>query len=198
LQTYHIFRHTQRLKQADAINPQMLFDFFYLASELKKVPRKGWKSKVGIEHPESVADHSYGTAIMAMVFSDTHNLDTEKILKMALLHDLAESITGDFMPDEISKENKRLAENEAMKEILAKLPENIAIKYQNIWNEYTLANTKESVLLHDVDKLEMAIQAVKYSSEGFSNEKLGMFIDSAKKVIKSKELLDILDTLSYK
>jgi putative hydrolases of HD superfamily len=176
----------------------MLFDFFYLASELKKVPRKGWKSKVGIEHPESVADHSYGTAIMAMVFSDTHNLDTEKILKMALLHDLAESITGDFMPDEISKENKRLAENEAMKEILAKLPENIAIKYQNIWNEYTLANTKESVLLHDVDKLEMAIQAVKYSSEGFSNEKLGMFIDSAKKVIKSKELLDILDTLSYK
>ncbi len=176
----------------------MLFDFFYLASELKKVPRKGWKSKVGIEHPESVADHSYGTAIMAMVFSDAHNLDTEKILKMALLHDLAESITGDFMPDEISKESKRLAENEAMKEILAKLPENIAIKYQNIWNEYTLANTKESVLLHDVDKLEMAIQAVKYSSEGFSNEKLGMFIDSAKKEIKSKELLDILDTLSYK
>ncbi len=105
----------------------------------------------------------------------------ESGLTTALLHDLAESITGDFMPDEISKENKRLAENEAMKEILAKLPENIAIKYQNIWNEYTLANTKESVLLHDVDKLEMAIQAVKYSSEGFSNEKLGMFIDSAKK-----------------
>ncbi|MHB8603182.1 MAG: HD domain-containing protein [Nitrosotalea sp.] len=176
----------------------MLFDFFYLVSELKKVPRKGWKSKVGIEHPESVADHSYGTAIMAMVFSDTYNLDTGKILKMALLHDLAESITGDFMPDEISKENKRLAENDAMKEILAKLPENIASKYQNIWDEYTQANTKESVLLHEVDKLEMAVQAVKYSSEGFSNEKLGVFIESAKKEIKSKELLDILYTLSYK
>lgn len=176
----------------------MLFDFFYLVSELKKVPRKGWKSKVGIEHPESVADHSYGTAIMAMVFSDTYNLDTGKILKMALLHDLAESITGDFMPDEISKENKRSSENDAMKEILAKLPENIANKYQNIWDEYTQANTKESILLHEVDKLEMAIQAVKYASEGFSNEKLGVFIESAKKEIKSKELLDILDTLSYK
>lgn len=176
----------------------MLFDFFYLVSELKKVPRSGWKSKVGIEHPESVADHSYGTAIMAMVFSDTHHLDTGKILKMALLHDLAESITGDFMPDEISKENKRSSENDAMKEILAKLPENIANKYQNIWDEYTQASTKESVLLHEVDKLEMAIQAVKYSSEGFSNEKLGLFIESAKKEIKSKELLDILDTLSYK
>jgi putative hydrolase of HD superfamily len=176
----------------------MLFDFFYLVSELKRVPRKGWKSKVGIEHPESVADHSYGTAIMAMIFSDIHNLDTEKILKMALLHDLAESIIGDFMPGEISVENKRLAENEAMKEILSKLPENIAAKYQGIWDEYTMASTAESLLLHDIDKLEMAIQAVKYSSEGFSNEKLGLFIDSARKEIKSKELLDILDTLLYK
>src|SRR5574340_1404351 len=101
---------------------QMLFDFFYLTTELKRVPRKGWKSKVGIEHPESVADHTYGTALMAMVFSDVHNLDTEKILKMALLHDLAESVTGDFMPGAISTENKRTAENEAMQEILTKLP----------------------------------------------------------------------------
>ncbi|MHB8546022.1 MAG: HD domain-containing protein [Nitrosotalea sp.] len=176
----------------------MLFDFFYLASELKRIPRSGWKSKVGIEHPESVADHSYGTAIMAMVLSDIHNLDTGKILKMSLLHDLAESIIGDFMPEEISKENKKVAEDDAMKEILAKLPENIAHQYDNIWNEYMQASTKESVLLHEIDKFEMAIQAVKYSSEGFSNEKLGIFIDSAKKEIKSKELMDILDALSYK
>jgi putative hydrolase of HD superfamily len=176
----------------------MLFDFFYLTSELKKIPRKGWKNKVGIEHPESVADHSYGTAIMAMVLSDSHKLDTEKILKMALLHDLAESITGDFTPEEISKENKKIAEGDAMKEILSKLPTNLVVEYDRIWQEYIQADTKESILLHEIDKLEMAIQAAKYSSEGFSNEKLGLFVDSAKKEIKSKELLDILDTLSYK
>lgn len=162
------------------------------------MPRKGWMSKVGIEHPESVADHSYGTAIMAMVLSDLHNLDTEKILKMALLHDLAESITGDFMPEEISKENKKNAEDDAMKEIFSKLPINLAEQYDNIWQEYIQANTKESILVHEIDKLEMAIQAAKYSSEGFSTEKLGLFVDSAKKGIRSKELLDILDTLSYK
>ena len=176
----------------------MLFDFFYLVSELKRVPRKGWISKVGIEHPESVADHSYATAIMAMVFSDSQKLDTEKILKMSLLHDLAESITGDFMPEEISKENKKVAEGDAMKEIFSKLPDNLAVQYDKVWQEYIQANTKESILLHEIDKLEMAIQAVKYSSEGFSNEKLSLFVDSAKKEIKSKELLDILDTLSYK
>ncbi|MGI0092953.1 MAG: HD domain-containing protein, partial [Nitrosotalea sp.] len=80
----------------------------------------------------------------------------------------------------------------------SKLPENIALEYNDIWKEYMQANTKESVLLHEVDKFEMAIQAVKYSSEGFSNEKLVTFIDSAKREIKSKELVDILDTLSYK
>lgn len=176
----------------------MLFDFFYLVSELKKIPRKGWISKVGIEHPESVADHSYGTAVMAMILSDSQKLDTEKILKMALLHDLAESITGDFMPEEISKENKKVAEEDAMKEIFSKLPNNLAEQYEKIWQEYTHAITKESILLHEIDKLEMAIQAAKYSSEGFSNEKLSLFVESAKKEIKSKELLDILDTLSYK
>jgi putative hydrolase of HD superfamily len=176
----------------------MLFDFFYLALELKKVPRKGWKSKVNIEHPESVADHSYGTAIMAMVLSDLQKLDTQKIIKMALLHDLAETITGDFMPEEISKEIKNTSEKDAMNEILSKLPENIAEEYIEIWQEYMQTNTKESILLHDIDKLEMAIQAAKYSSEGISSEKLSLFIDSAKKEIKSKELLEMLNTLSYK
>lgn len=176
----------------------MLFDFFYLALELKKVPRKGWKSKANIEYPESVADHSYGTAIMAMVLSDLQKLDTQKIIKMALLHDLAETVIGDFMPEEISKETKNTSENDAMKEILSKLPENTAEEYLKIWQEYLQANTRESILLHDVDKMEMAIQAAKYSSEGISGEKLKLFIDSAKKEIKSKELLEMLDTLSYK
>src|SRR5690349_2301763 len=100
----------------------MLFDFFYIVSELKKTPRKGWKEKIRIEHPESVADHSFSAAVMAMVFSDLNKLDTEKMLKMALLHDLSESITGDFTPGEISKNDKKEIESQTMKEILSKLP----------------------------------------------------------------------------
>ena len=176
----------------------MLFDFFFIVSQLKKVPRKGWKQKVGIEHPESVADHSYGTAIMAMVFSDTIGLNTEKILRMALLHDLAESITGDFMPEEISKENKKTTENDAMEEILSKLPSKLEYEYTQVWNEYMQQNSKEASLLHEIDRLEMAVQAMKYSSEGFSKEKLKIFVESARRDMKSKELLDMLDAIYYK
>jgi putative hydrolase of HD superfamily len=176
----------------------MLFDFFYIASELKKIPRKGWKDKVGITNPESVADHSFSAAVMAMVFSDLKKLDTEKILKMALLHDLSESITGDFTPEDISKNNKKEIENQTMKEILSKLPTEISINYEKIWNEFQDGTTKESILMHDIDRLEMAIQSLKYNAEGHPKDKLVLFFESAKNDIKSKEILEILDEISYK
>lgn len=176
----------------------MLFDFFYIVAELKKVPRKGWKEKIGITHPESVADHSFSVAVMAMIFSDLKKLDTQKILKMALLHDLSESITGDFTPEEISKNDKKEIENQTMSEILSKLPSEIANEYAKIWNEFQEGTSKESVVMHDIDRLEMAIQALKYNAEGYPKEKLALFFESAKKDVKSKEILDILDEISYK
>jgi len=176
----------------------MLFDFFYIVSELKKTPRRGWKEKIGIEHPESVADHSFSSAVMAMVFSDLKKLDTEKMLKMALLHDLSESITGDFTPEEITKENKKEIENQTMNEILSKLPVEISNEYEKIWNEFQDGTSKESSLMHEIDRLEMAIQSLKYNAEGHSKDKLALFFESAKKDIKSKEILEILDEISYK
>ena len=83
-----------------------LLDFFKNTSNLKNISRQGWIDKLSIEHPESVADHSYSMAIMAMIISDLENYDSEKILKMVLLHDLAESKIGDLTPDQISKDEK--------------------------------------------------------------------------------------------
>ena len=176
----------------------MLFDFFYIVSELKKTPRRGWKEKIGIVNPESVADHSFSSAVMAMVFSDLKKLDTEKMLKMALLHDLSESITGDFTPEEISKENKKEIENQTMKEILSKLPKELSNEYEKIWNEFQDGISNESTLMHEIDRLEMAIQSLKYNAEGHSKDKLALFFESAKKNIKSKEILEILNEISYK
>ncbi len=176
----------------------MLIDFFYIASELKKIPRKGWKEKIGISHPESVADHSFNAAIMAMVYSDLKKLDTQKMLKMALLHDLSESITGDFAPEEISKKDKKEIENQTMNEILSKLPSEISNEYIKIWNEFQDGISKESVLMHEIDHLEMAIQALKYNAEGHPKDKLTLFFESARKDIKSEDILKILDEISYK
>ena len=80
----------------------MISNFFFQIANLKNIPRTGWKTKLHISNPESVADHSYMMTVMAMIMSDIKNLNTEKIIKMSLLHDWAESKIGDFMPDEIA------------------------------------------------------------------------------------------------
>ena len=75
----------------------MISEFFFQIAELKKLPRSGWKIKVGLENSESVAEHSYMMSVMSMVLSDMKSLDSEKVLKMAIVHDWAESKIGDFV-----------------------------------------------------------------------------------------------------
>ena len=65
----------------------MISNFFYQVANLKKVKRSGWKSKLKLVGSESVADHTYMMSVMAMVLSDIKKMDTEKIIKMTILHD---------------------------------------------------------------------------------------------------------------
>jgi len=142
----------------------MIEEFFQKVLELKNVPRQGWKEKLEIINPESVADHTYSTAVISMVLSDIEGLDSEKIIRMALLHDLSESVTGDITPNNITKNEKARKENIAMKQILKNLPDKITEPYFEIWNEYQKNSSQESRLLHDIDKLEMAFQAKFYQN----------------------------------
>ncbi len=175
----------------------MILDFFKMAANLKNVSRQGWIDKLSISNPESVADHSYSMAIMCMVISDLENYDSEKILKMVMLHDLAESETGDIPPDQISKEKKMKLENKAFFEIVENLPDEIKAQYLKIWNEYQENDSPESNIVHQIDRLEMALQARLYQKQGHSEEKISPFLESARIDIihpKLKELFrKILD-----
>lgn len=90
---------------------QKLLDFFGLVGNLKRVKRTGWVLRK-VPNPESVAEHSFRTAVLAMVVVDEFGLkvNKEKLLKMALIHDLAESVTGDLTPYKLvgKKEKARL------------------------------------------------------------------------------------------
>ena len=173
----------------------MISEFFFQIAELKKLPRSGWKIKVGLENSESVAEHSYMMSVMAMVLSDLKNLDSEKVIKMSILHDWAESKIGDFMPDQIEYDKKSELENYAMTEILESLPQTIQNNYQDIWNEFLSRDTPESRLVHELDKLEMALQAKIYEKD-VDPEKVKPFIISAVEQIMDPEvkktLMDIL------
>ena len=169
----------------------MISEFFFQIAELKKLPRSGWKIKVGLENSESVAEHSYMMSVMAMVLSDLKNLNSEKVIKMSILHDWAESKIGDFMPEQIGYDKKSELENYAMTEILESLPQTIQNDYQNIWNEFLDRDTQESRLVHELDRLEMALQAKIYEKD-VDPEKVKPFIISAVEQIIDPDVKRIL------
>ena len=169
----------------------LILDFFNTSVNLKKILRQGWIDKLSIDKSESVADHTFSMAVIGMVFSDLENHDTEKILKMILLHDLVESITGDMTPEQISKEEKTTLENNMMEKILRDLPPALQKQYNMLWDEYQSNNSNEAKIVHQIDRLEMALQAKIYSNEGHSKEKLHTFFNSARNEIKDPKLLEL-------
>ena len=173
----------------------MILDFFKTAINLKNISRQGWINKLSLKHPESVSDHSYSMAIMGMVISDLENYNSEKILKMILLHDLAESKIGDYTPNQISKENKIKIENNAYDEIINTLPDAIKLQYAQIWEEYQKQESPESKIVHQIDKLEMALQAKMYQKEGSSKEAIESFFKSAENEITHPKLKELFNQI---
>ena len=169
-------------------------DFLNTSANLKNIPRQGWIDKLAIKNPESVADHTFSMAIIGMILSDSKNYNTEKILKMILLHDLAESITGDITPEQKNVIDKKRLEDKTMKEILSNLSEEIQTKYLDIWDEYQDNKTLDANFVHQIDKFEMALQAKIYEKQTTS-EKTKVFFESAKKEINDENLVKMLAKL---
>lgn len=154
---------------------------------LKKIKRTGWLAKGKILDGESIADHSYSLSALCMVFSDILGLDTEKVMKMCIIHDLAESIIGDIMPGEIPEKEKKMKETKAMKSILFSLPVSVRIDYIGIWKEFLLNGSQEAQLVHKVDKLEMLLQAREYLLQGYPIRYLEQFFKSIEKYCNQED-----------
>ena len=103
---------------AEASSASRAVDFFQLTEQLKRTPRTGWVNH-GVDKPESIADHMYRMSLMAMVAAKSMpELDQDRCVKLALIHDLAEAIVGDITPhDPVTKEEKRRMESDAMRKM---------------------------------------------------------------------------------
>ena len=178
-----------RRKQA---NVSRLVKFFVQSGRLKSEPRRGWVKKMQLVDAESVADHSYRTALMTMVFSDSRKLDTEKALRLALLHDLPEALTGDAMPQERSGPSKAALETTAMNKLLRSLPPGLASLYKEAWEELVQGRTEEAKLVRQLDKVEMAIQAWEYAKRLDDPALAREFLATAKGHVTDDELRDLL------
>jgi putative hydrolase of HD superfamily len=169
---------------------QNLVKFLEIAGLLKCTQRAGWVD-VGVYEPESVADHTFRTAFLCMLYADMEALDPLRLLRMSLIHDLPEAIIGDLMPSQKTAESKEHEET-TMQHILALLPETQRENYLAVWNEYQEGKTKEAKAVQQLDKIEMALQAKEYIKLGSANKCLKKFIKSAEQVTEWPELRRLL------
>lgn len=130
-------------------------------------------SGIPARQAESIAEHMYRMAILALAIApysdatldqDDHahiqSLDVSKCVKMALIHDLAESIVGDIPPSaNVPKSQKHAMELEAMQKLNDLLPNQ---QVYDLWTEYEAQMTREAIMVKDLDRFEMLLQAYEY------------------------------------
>mmetsp|Transcript_33136 Transcript_33136/g.33745 ORF Transcript_33136/g.33745 Transcript_33136/m.33745 type:complete len:199 (-) Transcript_33136:439-1035(-) len=131
----------------------------------------GWvDNKVSL--PESVADHMYRMSMMGFLITD-EDVNKDRLIKICLVHDLAESIVGDITPHQnVSKAEKRQLEEEALRNIVSQIGNaDISKELWELWMEYEEGISKEAQVAKELDKLEMIIQAEEYETgQGISLE----------------------------
>lgn len=166
-----------------------LIDFFCEIGKLKGMPRRGWVIR-DIKNPESIAEHTFRVALVAWLLAENKksNLNIEKIIKMALIHDLCEVYAGDTTPydsilpkdkkkrKEIMKtwprfsEDKRKKllkekfdkEKKALNQIIDKLPSGIKKDIKNLWLDYEKGLSPEGRFFKQVDRIESFLQSAEY------------------------------------
>ncbi len=172
-----------------------IIEVFYEFNQLKQLYRQGWLHRgVPPERCESVAEHTFSMAILAMIIADRYypELDRLKVLRMALLHDFGEIYAGDIVPtDGIDSAVKHQRELDAVRRVLGKLAH--GDEYVALWQEYEDGATPEGRFVKQIDRLEMALQAVLYEQAGLVDA--GQFIESATRAIADAPLIDILNAL---
>lgn len=168
--------------------------FVHRVGRLKFLPRTGWlHCGVPATETESVADHAFRTALLAWLAAGLEwrdaasPLDRDRVLKLALVHDLAEALAGDPTPYDpadvpdaadpaaraaflnrrhVRSDERRVAkhaaERAAMADLLTDLPPALAGEIRALWEEAEAAETPEARFVKGADRLERYLQSREY------------------------------------
>jgi putative hydrolase of HD superfamily len=196
-----------------------LLSFFRTAGKLKTVRRQGWVDR-GVPEAESVADHTFRALVMTWVLGRMAGLDTDRLLRIMLLHDLPEAEAGDATPyaDALghasdladlvprwrhlvsseqlaaARRGKRHLEQQAAEQIARELPTGLGDELVELWLDYTERRSPEAKFAAQIDKLEAALQAIEYRATGHEAD-VANFLLSAREVVEHPILVQLLAEL---
>uniref|UniRef100_A0A2P2I2E4 5'-deoxynucleotidase HDDC2 n=1 Tax=Hirondellea gigas TaxID=1518452 RepID=A0A2P2I2E4_9CRUS len=147
---------------ASAGSPKCCLELLKNVGKLKHLKRTGWVMRK-VPNPETVSGHMYRMSIAAMMFDHSDNVDTNRVLRMCLVHDMAESIVGDITPHcGVTQQDKHEQELTAMTR-LAELPAHSSGQEMlTLFKEYEDQSTPEAHVVKDLDRFDMILQAFEY------------------------------------
>jgi 5'-deoxynucleotidase YfbR-like HD superfamily hydrolase len=155
--------------EADGTNHEFAgtIAFLHEIGFLKKVPRAGW-FMAGVDRPESVAEHSFRTAVVGTILAALAGADTGRTALLCLLHDSPETRIGDI--PSVGRAYVSTAKPEAVsQQQTATMPDALSTLIQGLVHDYEAEETVEARLAHDADKIEMLLQAREYEVQGRHN-----------------------------
>jgi len=199
-----------------------LLDFLIEVGKLKRSPRRGWVVHQ-IKNPETTAEHIFRMTIIAWTLGKKKRLNLEKVIKIALVHDLCEVYSPDVTPYDplLPKDKKRIkevlkkwpkftpalkvkaynnkfkSESKALEKLTSELPSGLRSEIKNLWLEFEKGLTKEGRFVKQVDKIENLLQGLEYwKKHGKIQHKLWM--RWIKEIIDDPVLLKMMRTIENK
>jgi 5'-deoxynucleotidase YfbR-like HD superfamily hydrolase len=181
------------------LNAEEIIKFCLESESLKRIPRTGWVlAGQSPSECESVASHSWGTAHIALLLalslkSEGIGVEVDKLLTMAILHDLPESLISDIPHRAVAFGGtavnlaKSEAERNAMRQMLGRLG-TLGESLRKQWNEFEDSKSLEARLVAAADKLDMLVHAISLESVGFPARNLDGFFEHVRVEIDTLRL----------
>ncbi|CAH0389418.1 unnamed protein product [Bemisia tabaci] len=175
--------------------PASTLEFLEEIGKLKHLKRTGWVLRK-VDDPETVSGHMYRMATMTFLIDDASELDKNKCMQMALIHDMAECIVGDLTPYcGVSPSEKHQREDDAMTLLSKLVPQPQGQNMLNLFKEYESQISKEAKFVKELDRLDMILQAFEYEKMHKSPKKYEEFFDSTLDKITHPLLVPIKEEL---
>ncbi|GAA0616980.1 HD domain-containing protein [Streptomyces crystallinus] len=141
--------------------------FLYEAGTLKQARRTGWWM-AGVRDPESVAEHSWRTSLIATIIAKLEGADPARAAFLAAWHDTQETRTGDV--NYLGKKYWAGADPRAVTaDQTAGMPDVLASAVRDLVDEYEAKESPEAVCARDADKLECMLQGIEYRAQGYEH-----------------------------
>jgi len=176
-------------------------DFVSSLSRIKMIPRSGWISHgVSLQDVESVADHSFATTVLAMLLADLEvangrKVNIERVLRLALLHDLPEALTFDISKTYLEYLGRRgqsikaELEQAAWRHLIRGIEKgDIRKRYAQLQSEFDAEKTVESKIVHAADRLDILLQIEEYHRRGYPRAVLTDLWKSTSKRLQGSKL----------